>query len=297
MRPREARCDQSGLSPFQPNCGTDMLHGPDRPRALQARNLPGGRVRGPQGPVRSALKRALRAVGYDIVRLPPAGTMEHHLQQLLERLDVNCVVDVGARVGDYAALCRRLGYEGRIVSFEPATENHRDLSERARGDDRWIVVQAALGGSDERRALNISASSDLNSFLERNDYNVSLFGEAGRIVGREVVDVQRLDSVLPPHVADLPEPRIFLKIDTQGWDIEVMRGAGGVLPLVVALHVELAVRPIYEGAVTYLEALRRLETGDLELSGLFPGVSEGGLRVVEFECFMTKAGPLEVPRG
>jgi FkbM family methyltransferase len=227
-------------------------------------------------------------VGYDIVRLPALGTLEHHLQQLLERLNVNCVVDVGARVGDYGALCRRLGYDGRIVSLEPATDNYRVLSERAYGDDRWIVVQAALGSSGEQRALNIAAFTGLNSFLERNEYNVSLFGDAGRVVEREVVDVQRLDAVLPAYVADLPGPRVFLKIDTQGWEIEVLHGAGRVLPLVVALHVELAVRPIYEGAVTYLQALPQLEAAGFELSGLFPGVSEGGVRVVEFECFMTK---------
>jgi FkbM family methyltransferase len=238
--------------------------------------------------VRPQLKRVLRSVGYDIIRLPSVGTLEHHLEQLLERLDVNCVVDVGARVGDYGALCRRLGYEGRIVSFEPATDNYRVLSERACGDDRWIVVQGALGSADEQRALNIAAFSALNSFLEPNEYNVSLCGDAGRVIGREVVDVRRLDSVLPAYVADLPEPRVFLKIDTQGWDIEVIRGADRILPLVLALHVELAVRPIYGDAVTYLEALQQLEATGFELSGLFPGVSEGGVRVVEFECFMTK---------
>jgi FkbM family methyltransferase len=250
--------------------------------------------RRPKRLVRPALRRVLRALGYDILRLPSQGTLEHHLQQLLKELNVNCVVDVGARIGDYAALCRRLGYEGRIVSVEPATDNYRVLSERACGDSRWIVVQAALGSSGEQRALNIAAFTGLNSFLERNEYNVSLFGEAGRVVEREVVDIQRLDSVLPVHVADLPEPRIFLKIDTQGWDIEVMRGAGRVLPLVSALHVELAVRPIYEGAVTYLEALHQLEAEGFELSGLFPAVSEGGVRVVEFECFMTRPD-LELP--
>lgn len=244
--------------------------------------------RRPKRLVRSGLKRALRAIGYDIVRLPPAGTLEHHLQQLLERLDVNCVVDVGARVGDYAALCRRLGYEGRIVSVEPATDNFRVLSERACGDDRWIVVQAALGSAAERRELNIAAFTALNSFLERNEYSVSLFGDAGRVVERELVDVRRLDAVLPAYIEDLPDPRVLLKIDTQGWDLEVVRGAGGVLPQIAALQVELAVRPIYEGAVTYLDALHQLEAAGFELSGLFPEISEGGLSVVEFECLLTK---------
>lgn len=245
--------------------------------------------------VRPAIKRVLRRVGYDIVRLPPVGTAEHHLQQLLERFNVNCVVDVGARIGDYGALCRRLGYEGRIVSVEPASANYRLLSERARRDDRWTVVQAALGSSDEQRTLNVAGFTALNSFLEPNEYCVSLWGDAGRVLEREVVDVQRLESLLPAYMADLPEPRLFLKIDTQGWDLEVVRGAERVLPQVLALQVELAVRPIYEGAVTYLDALDQLEATGFELSGLFPEVSEGGVRVVEFECFMTRPG--ELPPG
>ena len=245
--------------------------------------------------VRSAVRQLLRRAGLELVRLPAQGTLDHHLGRLLDGLAVDCVVDVGAYVGEYAALCRRLGYAGRIVSFEPASDSYRRLAARARDDPEWKTVRCALGSVEGPRSLHVSALGDLSSFHHRSEYNVSLIGDGGRIVGEERVEVHRLDALLPTHVGDLAAPRVFLKVDTQGSDLDVLRGAEGVLPLVVGLHVELAVRPLYAGVVTYLDGLGELEGLGFELTGLFPVASEHGVRVIEFECLMTRPGAWTPP--
>jgi FkbM family methyltransferase len=233
--------------------------------------------------MRAAVKRLVRAFGFDVVRLPAAGTMEHYLGRLLREVRPDCVVDVGARIGDYGALCRRLGFGGRIVSIEPAPSSYAALAERARRDPGWTTIHAAAGGANERRTLNVTSFSALSSFLEPSDYGAELFGERARIVGREEVELDRLDELVAPKSGR----RLFLKVDTQGWDLEVLRGATGILPEVEALHIELAVRPVYRGAVTYLDALGELETLGFELAGLFNGIS-AGCSVVELECFLTR---------
>src|SRR5690348_3558751 len=72
-------------------------------------------------------------------------TLRLHLKALFQRYAVNCVVDVGARHGDFAYLVRLFGFRGRIVSFEPISENFETLTRRAATDPAWTVRQLALG--------------------------------------------------------------------------------------------------------------------------------------------------------
>src|SRR5258708_7328948 len=63
---------------------------------------------------------------------------EMHLQKLLLHLDVDCVFDVGANTGQYAAMLRReVGFQGLIISFEPIPKVARALRAVAKGDPLW----------------------------------------------------------------------------------------------------------------------------------------------------------------
>ncbi|MEU0217078.1 FkbM family methyltransferase, partial [Streptomyces sp. NPDC006265] len=59
--------------------------------------------------------------------------------QLILRSRIDVVLDVGANRGQYAAMLRRFGYRGRIVSFEPLHEPLRTLRRRAAADPLWTV--------------------------------------------------------------------------------------------------------------------------------------------------------------
>jgi hypothetical protein len=50
----------------------------------------------------------------------------------------------------------------------------------------------------------------------------------------EHVQVRRLDEVFSEIVKGLDNPRVYLKIDTQGWDLEVLAGATACLDHIVA---------------------------------------------------------------
>src|SRR3954466_12945604 len=92
--------------------------------------------------VRRAVLLARRA-GVDVVRYPRGTPVGGHLEDLLGELGVTLVLDVGANVGEYGVLLRRLGYAGRIVSFEPVAANVEGL--RSRVDALWAVEHVALG--------------------------------------------------------------------------------------------------------------------------------------------------------
>jgi FkbM family methyltransferase len=199
------------------------------------------------------LRGFVRQHGYDVVRYPAPMGFGSQLRGLLDSLDVNCVLDVGARHGDYGLHLRRLGYEGRIVSFEPVAQNYAVLREQV--DDRWLIHQLALGSQTERLVIARSAEPGCDSFLRPTEYGLTHFGDRLRPVAEEEVEVTTLDAVFDASVRGLTGPTVLLKIDTQGWDREVLRGAETSLKHVAALQLELSVIGLYEGEPSYLDQL------------------------------------------
>jgi FkbM family methyltransferase len=202
------------------------------------------------------------------------------LKELLRLLQIECVLDVGANRGQFAGELRKIGYEGQIISFEPVSTEFRALSERFAQDPRWKGLQLALGSQDGSGKLVIPELTVMSSLLQ------PLGGEKN--VREETVQIRRLDGLLPSLLADAGTRRLFLKMDTQGFDLEVFRGASGCIELIQGIQSELSVRPLYERMPHYLEALGAYEAAGFELYNLsvVNRTSSGGL--LELNCFMRR---------
>ena len=85
-----------------------------------------------------------------------------------------------------------------------------------------------------------------------------------RTATTESVPVDRLDSFA---LADGP---LLLKTDTQGYDLQVLEGASGVIEQVVVLIIELSAKPIYEGMPSMMEMMGLIQQWGFETVGLFP---------------------------
>ena len=145
---------------------------------------------------------------------------------VLRELGITCVLDVGANVGQYAKMLRRAGYSGRIVSFEPLPHLAAVLRRESSADPDWIVVDCGLGSEDAEVDINVVPGT-MSSMLEPSE-----FGEQWSRTLRdrehrtERIKVRRLDSVFDDAVAGLSDPRVYLKLDTQGFDLQAFEGAG-----------------------------------------------------------------------
>ena len=218
-----------------------------------------------KAPVKGFLRNRL---GINVERWPRPVTPDWLLfVSLLATLDIDTVIDVGAHHGESGLDLRRAGFRGELISFEPAPEAFDALQEVARQDPLWRVVPLALGSEDGERDLEIRSWSSLTSLLPKEDELGSSLANWGWQVKSTVpVSVKRLDSILNAYTT---KP-VFAKIDTQGYDLEVIRGAAGVLDRIRGLHVELAVQPLYKGQPDYLAALEELRGLGFKLAGLFP---------------------------
>jgi len=218
--------------------------------------------------VKSIVKEAFRRAGVDIRGIKH--TEQGILSALLARSRPGLVVDVGANSGQYVRRLRSCGYRGRVVSFEPLAQAHTQLTANALGDPNWLVApRVALGRERCHQLINVAANSVSSSFLPMRSVHAEAAPHAA-YCGREDVQVERLDSVLPEVCPGKEE--LLLKIDTQGYEVEVLHGATGILPRVAALQLELSLIPVYEGAPTLTAVASLVEDLGFELFHLLPGL-------------------------
>jgi FkbM family methyltransferase len=233
-------------------------------------------------------------LGYHLI---PAWRMRtfdqaRQLRHLLGQLQIDTVLDIGANEGGYQRLLRQdVGYTGRIVSFEPVPAVYATLAERTRGDPRWTGHRMALGDRDGELVINVTQRSTMSSFLARDETRLRDLGYAHLlkvtdIVRTEPVRVCRLDTVYDEVVPDGREARLFLKCDTQGFDMQVIAGAERSMARVMALQIELSTRPIYAGAPGYLEVLETMGGRGFDVAGIYPVRRDELGRMVNFDCVM-----------
>src|SRR5438128_6981528 len=111
--------------------------------------------------VKESVLRVSRALGYDIVPLREMKERDFalHLRELLARLEIDCVLDVGANVGQYHDFLRdKVLYEGLIVSFEPIGRHVELLKSRARAERDWHIEGYALGPREGTLPINVMVS-------------------------------------------------------------------------------------------------------------------------------------------
>lgn len=238
-----------------------------------------------------------RRLGYEMI---PAWRLESrdfadHLRALFAQERIDCVADVGANVGQYRDFLRvHVGYKGRIVSFEPISELAEILERRARSDSGWEVVPCALGAEDTQLDINVAVRSTFSSFLEPDLRQTDKFGDTNRVVRRESVRMRRLDDIADEIEALRTARDIYLKCDTQGFDMQVIAGAKGILPRVSAMQSELSVLGIYKGMPDYLVTLNAMRELGFDPTGMFPVSRDEALRVVEFDCVAVNRSRLPV---
>lgn len=207
---------------------------------------------------------------------------EEHLGKLLRYLNVDCVFDVGANIGQYAMMLRDYaGYTGRILSFEPTKEAFEQLKATSATDPKWEVYGYALGDRDGEGMFNVmDASSEGNSFLPLASADEKTSIEQVRI------EVRKLDSVFGDLQRQFGFTRPFLKMDTQGYDLSVFEGARQCQQQLVGLQSELSLKPFYLGAPDWRDSLQVYQESGFVLSALVPNNDQWFPHLRELDCIM-----------
>jgi FkbM family methyltransferase len=240
--------------------------------------------------LKEQVRKAATRVGCRLGNLPTLESLAAHLLTVFDRLQINCVLDVGAHVGQYGRFLRNIGYHGHIVSFEPILANFTRLEQRCRADAKWTPRHLALGDRDGVLPINVAQVTQFSSFLSPNRYSLERFGGFSEVVRVEPVEMTRLEGIFDACTAALGEARVFLKLDTQGYDLKILEGAGSCLNRVLALQSELSLKPIYEGMTGYTAALSSLSRMGFDVTGMFPVLRDEQMRIVELDTVLVRSG-------
>jgi len=222
--------------------------------------------------LKALIKSAVHKIGFDLHRLTPSSNPAFQLLKALNRFDIDLVLDVGANVGQFASELRSVGYKGTLVSFEPLSAAHMALSKAAGRDPKWHVhPRGAIGDHDGEVEINIAGNSVSSSVLPMTELHSSA-AEGSAYVGAESVSLHRLDSVAPAYLTKSRRP--FLKIDTQGFEWQVLDGAVAILPKIRGVLCELSLVPLYESQRLWMDMIQRLESEGFTLWAIQKGFTD-----------------------
>lgn len=200
--------------------------------------------------LKNLCRKISRSIGYEVIAYNYRRIHDLRKIKLLNDLNISVVIDVGANRGQFASKLRRLGYKNKIVSFEPIPFVYQELVKNTQSDPKWITANFALGEIDGNTVINIAKYDPASSILQAT--GAAITGEYTQTYP-QIVPIRRLDSIALEYI--MPMDRIYLKIDTQGYEKYVLNGAHNTLSQVVALDVEVSTIKLYNNECLFHEMI------------------------------------------
>lgn len=226
--------------------------------------------------MKESIQKLLKRLGVDIHRTRYVPDVVEFLKD--RRIDV--VLDVGANVGQFGASLRMKGYRGKIVSFEPIESVYKSLAAIAKADGNWEAYNIALGAAPGETTINVADASVFSSILGSTSAAIQ-FDSKAAVRRTETIKVRTLDEF-----ASNLSGNILLKIDTQGYEKQVLEGGRKTLPELKGVLMELPIIHLYEGTWQFHEALEFMALAGFVPAQIHPvhHQSKDKVSLLEVDC-------------
>jgi FkbM family methyltransferase len=204
--------------------------------------------------LKKLVKYVLKKVGLDIHKYTPKPVLP--LATLFSLYQVDTIFDIGANIGTSVTGFRAIGFQKKIVSFEPIQYLFSQMAVQAAKDQNWVIKNFALGDINEEVYINVSGGHAGASSILSMTSNVLENAPDQEVVRQEKIEVKTIDSIIDqyyPHGDNL-----FLKIDVQGYEKKVIEGAKNSLARVIGIKVEMSIVKNYEEEMLWTEMIQLL---------------------------------------
>ena len=239
--------------------------------------------------LRSAVRTLLHAVGYDLVR----HTNSPRLTWLgLRDRDIRLILDVGANTGQFALEAHRMFPRARFICFEPLQEVAQTLQANLRRSGMDAQVRnVALSDAPGQKPFHLHVGhSPSSSLLPTTEHGAALYPQMAdqRVVE---VSVDTLDAALDAALGANAQPaegETLLKLDVQGNELRVLRGASGTLRHLDHVLCEVNFDPLFEGQPNFAEICAHLTESGFSYAGALDQVYGPNGRLVYADELFTR---------
>jgi FkbM family methyltransferase len=219
--------------------------------------------------MKTILKNILKKFGIQIKRYPDLDYRRR--MKIINTYDIELLFDVGAYNGYYSQKMRDFGYKNKIISFEPREISFEELRQKSLRDANWIVNRYALGNEDTRSIINVSENAYSSSILNILPKHIE-GSPRSKYVDKEEIEIKKLDSIFDLFCKNITR-NIMLKIDTQGYEKNVLDGAVNSLNKISILQLEMSLVSLYENETLYKDMIEYIEQRGYVLYSLENGFS------------------------
>jgi FkbM family methyltransferase len=235
------------------------------------------------GLVNRLIQRGLKKWGLEIQRT----AFKRNLMDFIDDRRIDLVLDVGANVGQFGSELRSKGYRGRIKSFEPIAAVYGLLADNTATDTDWETYNYALGTEAGSAEIHVAESTVFSSMLASTQA-ATRFATTAAVAGTETIEVRRLDDVCHAMSGN-----VLLKIDTQGFEQQVLEGGRSVLPMMKGILMELPIIHLYEATWRFHEAVAFMDDAGFVPAQVRPVNfhSTDTVSLVEVDCLFRPRDP------
>lgn len=218
--------------------------------------------------MKKTLQKIINFFGYNIKK-KDIFSRSKLLIEKMESLSINLVFDIGANIGQSAIGLIESGYKGKIISFEPLENEYNKLINNSKKYDNWIVAdRTAIGSENDITYINVAGNSGSSSILPMNETH-SNAEPVSKYIGKQEVKICKLDTISVQYINNTSV--IMLKIDTQGFESQVLDGAIEIMSKIKCITLELSLFELYKGQTLWKELIERLEKLGFKLWSIEPG--------------------------
>ena len=233
--------------------------------------------------IKSIVKKFLYSKGWHVLSRGAFGyDCMTDLKQLCSKQEMRTIIDVGANMGQSWEEFRQSFPDATIHCIEPASEALIVLRDKVDGCRNTVVHDYALGGENGSQVLNVFSSQACNSLLRRScSVGAAVPEHLFKENGTEVIKIKTLESFAEQEGISSID---LLKVDTQGYDLEVLKGAGQFLnnKIVKYVRVELIWVNQYENQCDPLEVIGFLYASGFSLIGFYDAARDADTKSIKW---------------
>lgn len=247
--------------------------------------------------MKSILKKLVNNFGYTLTPYKPSKS--ENIARFLQATKIDEVLDVGANVGQFASEIRAGGFAGNIHSFEPLKTQFATLSQKAAPYANWTCYNFAFGDRNTHQEILIADNNNASasSFLEFSEYSKQVVDVSA--TKKEMVEIRTLQDWLKESDVN-SVGNTLLKLDVQGFEHAVLKGAGSSLSSFPAILLEASFFSIYEDEMLVGDMIHFLREKGFVPAGVYSEMeSPSGTTLQSDVLFVTKEmhAKLERPQG